>query len=119
MDEPQVGPTVVMLTLSSCDLGTALAGVVVVVEGVEEVLEALVGVVAGFAGVVVGGGAGACAAVSTVMALTTFVLTAFCWAWESRLMSDCTVRVCLPPDPNSSTVGLISPVPFMASAAWD
>ena len=51
-------------------------------------------------------------------AFCTFLLTVCCWACESLLMSDCTLSVCLLPEPSSCTVGLIRPVPFMASTAW-
>ena len=47
--------------------------------------------------VVVGGVLGAWAAVSASSAFCTFLLTASCWACESRLMSDCTLSVCLLP----------------------
>ncbi len=124
MEEPQVGPTVVMLILSGVVLGTALAGAVVVVVAWSTYpaspswwwlpswwwswpwpWSSVVSL-------------GACAAVTSSSAFCTFLLTASCWACGSLLMSDCTFSVCLLPVPRSSTVGSIRPVPFMASTAW-
>src|ERR1700733_2558192 len=120
MDDPHVGPTVVMLILSAVGVGTAFAGeVVLVVEDAVEPAAALVVVVAALVVLVVVTGVdlGACAAVTARRAFWTLALTAFCWACDSLFMSDWTVRVCLLPEPRSCTVGSMTPVPFMASAA--
>ena len=63
-------------------------------------------------------GLGTCAAVTSSNAFWTFLLTASCWACDSLLRSDCTLRVCLLPVPSISTVGSITPVPFRALVAW-
>src|SRR5258708_22310346 len=98
MEEPQVGPTVVMLILSFVVFGMALAGTVVVETGVDVVVEpaaapalAVVVVVGLAVVVVVGGAGGACAAGSAVSAFCTFLLTTLCCADYSLLMFDCTV----------------------------
>src|SRR6202050_531899 len=128
MGEPQVGPAVVMLILSTGTVvGVVVAAVVDVVVGavVDDpwVGPAAAGlavvVVVGLAVVVVvGGGAGACASVSLSMAACTLLLTCVCADGLSLFRSDCTLRVCLLPVPSSSTVGSMTPVPFMASVAW-
>src|SRR5580704_6606381 len=102
MEEPQVGPTVVMLILSAVVLGTPLDGTVVVV-GADVVVDpaapaapALAVVVVALAVVVVVGLAvvevvvvlGAWAAVTPRSAFRTLLLTASCWACDNRLMSD-------------------------------
>ena len=125
MDEPQVGPTVVMLILSAGTVVVVVGTVVDVVVGavvddpvVGPATAALVVVVVGLAVVVVVGGAlGACAAVSSSIAFCTFSLTWFCADSVSLFRSDCTLSVCLLPVPSSSTVGSMTPVPFMASVA--
>ena len=69
--------------------------------------------------VVVGGDVGAWAAVSSSSAFCTFLLTASCWACDSRLMSDWTLSVCLLPVPEQlAPSGRSRPVPFRASTAW-
>src|SRR5580704_7079464 len=95
MEEPQVGPTVVMLILSAVVLGTPLDGTVVVV-GADVVVApaavpALVVVVVGLAVVDVVVVLGAWAAVTPTSAFWTFLLTASCCACDNRLMSDWTV----------------------------
>ena len=110
IDEPQVGPTVVTLTLS--------VGTVVVVVVVEVAPDLAVVVVAPLVDVVV-----ACEdepgwwPVRRSIASWTFWLTWFWLACESLLRSAWTLRVCRFPLPSSSTVGSITPVPFRASTA--
>ena len=67
--------------------------------------------------VVAGADVGAWAAVTSGSAFSTFLLTASCWACDSRLRSDWTLSVCLLPVPSSSTVGSMTPVPFRALTA--
>src|SRR3984885_14027333 len=79
MDDPHVGPTVVMLILSAVGGGTGLAGeVVLVVEDAVEPAAALVVVVAALVVLVVVTGVdlGACAAVTARRAFWTLALTA-------------------------------------------
>src|SRR5271170_2400566 len=124
MEEPHVGPTVVTLILSSGVWGTVFVGdvVLVVVATAAAVAPALAVVeVVGLAVVevvVVGDGVGAWAAVRSVIAFSTFLLTASCWSCDRWLRSDCTLSVCLLPLPSSSTVGSMMPVPFRALVAW-
>src|ERR1700726_757281 len=115
MEEPQVGPTVVMLILSVPVLGTELAGAVLVVVVGSAAAPALAVVVVAGAEVLVVGGAvvgvvvelGAWAVVRARSAFCTFLFTAFCWAGESLLRSDWMLSVCLLPVPSSCTVGLM------------
>src|SRR6516165_9928674 len=103
MDEPQVGPTVVMEILSAGTVVVVVGGVVVVVVAAPDFA---VVVVAGLAVVVVELAGvceplGAWAAVSSSNAFWTFLLTC-CWlAYESLFRSDCTFSVCLLPEPRS------------------
>src|ERR1700689_197868 len=90
MEEPHVGPTVVMLILSAVGLGTVLAGDVVVVVAAPAVPALAVVVVVGLAVVVVVDVAvvvvlGACAAVRASNVFWTFSLTASCWFWLNLL----------------------------------
>src|ERR1700728_3123701 len=89
MEEPQVGPTVVTLTLSGATAGTLLAGDVVVVVGAAAAPALAVVVVDALAVVVVVACAcacvssdfGACASATSTSAFWTFLLTACCWSW--------------------------------------
>src|SRR5580704_13332893 len=109
MEEPQVGPTVVTLILSSDVWGRVfVAEVVVVVDAAAAAPALAVVVVVGFAVVevvVVGGVVGAWAAVRASSDFSTLLLTASCCFCVRWFRSDCTLSVCLFPLPRSSTVG--------------
>src|ERR1700728_4700805 len=121
MDEPQVGPTVVMLMTSAWVWGTPLFGAVVAVVAVVVLVlpvpVVLVVVAAAVVEVVVPE-AGGFVPVSLYMAFCTLVLTFCCCSADSLLRSSWTLSVCLLPVPRSSTVGSTNPVPLRASVAW-